>query len=167
MAGLGNIGGIERLDRRSQVETRIVIERLKKQVDAVAKQVSRLIVNNSITPAVTTAGGGGGIWLSYPFVVMPSANLYPNGLDVFAGAGGTINFAEIVCDPDAAAPTADTTFLLGTNSAGTGGFGVTIASGTRRGVASGTLVMLPGQRLYILAPAALNGCQNLYCIHLV
>lgn len=170
---LGNLGGIERGDQQSHVEIREAIEKLARKLDQLANHVTAkttqnvIYITNPNPPTVENFPYT--VSLSYPFVVLASAQLFPDGLDLLNGVAYKVVYAEMVCDPDAQPPTANTTFTIqnaATSPTSTGT--VTFTTGSRR-ASSATIVVnvAAGQRLYIQAPSALNSLQTPYSIRLM
>ena len=106
--------------------------------------------------------------LVYPFVVGPSVDIVPGGYDFKGGIiGFQVTYGVMRCDPDMAAPTADTSFILQNDATiPTSSSTLTFASGSYEARGALAVMIQPGQRLWIKAPASLNGLQNLIRISL-
>ena len=74
------------------------------------------------TPPFQAMGGTPNLQaFPYPYVVLPSAQVIPSGVLLLPDASGSgmpclITWMELLCDPNANAPSADTTFVLGNAS---------------------------------------------------
>lgn len=189
MGTLGNLGGVEArrtpgltgpaatVDGKlesSSIQTRLALEKIHQEVFYLQGLIQSLTgPAGPPGPPGTPGTPGAGVTLPpgrslpYPFVVTPSIVFPPDGVTLFGATPYRVTFCEIHTDPEAAACTANTTFTVqNAPSLPTATGGVTIASGSRRGAAAMNVPIGAGQRLYIKAPAALNGAQNLWLINL-
>ena len=190
MGNLGNIGGIEKRptpglqgsailqDQATCLcfkEARLAIEKIHAKIDSLEGLIQG-ITGPSGPPGPAGPSGADGSnpnvlpafrSLPYPFVVSSGIVFPPDGVTLLGPTPYRVTFCEIHCDPEGPAATGATTFTVqNAASSPTSTGGVTIASGGRRGAASINVAISSGQRLYIKAPASLNGVQNLWLINL-
>ena len=169
MSKLGNIGGVE---REAGPETLAAFYKLDRRIDVLERTGAETVRNNTvivIQPPTVASNFPYGRDLSYPMYVTPSAQLFPSGLNLLPGTGYKVTQCEIICDPEAPAATADTSFTIQNAASSPTSSGiVTVLSGQKRGENLSLAVSVSAaQRFYIKAPSNLNGVQNLYHIGLV
>lgn len=148
---------------------RKAFEEIQQAIDALFDARER-----TTTPIVPPGSGGGGgsglVSLPYPFVVDAGSDLYPPGVPVLVGPTGLglpckIVYAAMFCDPAAAGPTAATTFKFqndGTSPTSVGS--LTFAPGASSAAGVIALALGASDKLHVIAPASLNGLQDLYAI---
>ena len=169
MGRLGNIGGIEQ--HEAGPETRIAIEKLDRRLDLI-ERTSATVIRNNITIINNPPLGTNfpySVHRAYPFVLTGSLVVPPTGWDLLPATAYRITYCEMHCDPEAAAPSANTSITLQNMATfPTATAIVTFASGTKRAVNSSmALQITASQRLFMKFPATLNGLQNLWSIMFV
>lgn len=157
----------------SSRETRLAIEKILRRMDDLESLIERSVGVNGTPGPAGPAGANGGSFpvpynLPYPFVVAASTVFPPDGVrPLGSSVAYRVRYVEIHADPEGPTASADTTFLVqNAASSPTSTGGVTIASGSRSGTAIISVAVTAGQRLYIKAPASLNGVQNLWLVTL-
>jgi len=161
MGWLGNLGPIEQEGRDGRVVTRYTFDRLGREVARIRRRLDVEITRarpNPPSPYTLT--------LAYPFFVTASAQLWPDGVDLLIGQDYLVTRAEIHADPTGPTASALTTFTVQNHrTAPTSAGFITFAVGARVAREEGITVLFQGdQKLYMKAPAALNGISNLRTI---